>query len=609
MNELRMHGAFVVAGLIPLLFVSAPVHAQEVAGNAVSVDSGVSANRKKVDERWKGQMLLEIQLLEAMRIECPTQADQSETGRGAPIRNSQIPETTTSAKRDEKLTCVEQADQAIQRLGNQLGIGITRRSAAPQDDFEREYERALLAMHQWFEQVVRVLRTPEALTHKGFTEATRQFQRDLDTFKNHYIRFLEREDKRDLSETLFEAGDILIASAYPWGRQVEAEQQIARLAPHGPSTALSATQAARDTAAKQRAAQWNTVQQLVSEATTLVQFLRPPVIPPSKPRLADGGQTLVLIEESREPAAARRPEISVGVAPTTRTPEIRVSGRDIRAPSDIDVMCREGALPGASFVSFSGASERKVATFAITARVAVAMINSPPCLLQVAELLVPIRADLLSTVWGDLRNSSRGDDRAPSVGMTEPPGLRASREGRYADVESSLMQGAAPSDRGMGGETALHWAAAYGHPAIVKLLLSHGAEINAKDAGHETPLHYAAANGQSEVAGVLLDKQADPHAKNGDAMTPLHLAAAHGHTAVVNLLLAHRVRVDVQDIGGTTPLHLACGYGRKDIVLALLRAGAVATLKDVDGHTPFDLAQANDHADVAALINTFVGTK
>jgi len=606
-----MGGTFVLVGLSVFLLLPAGVHGQAVAGNAVATDSATSASHRKGDDLWKGQMLLEIQLLEAMGADCRKEAKQSETGRPAALLNPGVPERMAFAKaRDEKLACAAQADEAVQRMGIQLGIGHPRRSVA-QGSFEQEYERGLLDIHEWFMRVVQVLKKPESdsLTYSGFTLSTQQFERQLDTFQNHYIRLLAQEDNRELAETIFEASDALIASSLAWGRQVDAEELLARLTPKDPRTARSATEAARDVAVKERAILWETVQRRVSDATILARVLRPPTIPPSRARLTEDRQTLVLIEEAGEPAAGRQPGISMGTSPTTRIPEIWVSGSGLRVPPQIEVMCRDGALPPASLSSLSEAGERKLATFALTTRVAAAMTKSSPCLLQLGDTLVPIRADLLAIVWGDLRHGAQGGDPLSWAPSADRPVFRAAREGRYADVESALMQGMSPYERGIGQETALHWAAAYGHPAVVQLLLTHGAEVDARDAGNTTPLHYAAGAGQQEVVVILLDKEADPHARNTDGMTPLHLAAAHGDVAVVNVLIAHHARVDVQDIGGTAPLHLASAYGRKEIVQALLRAGAASSLKDADGHTPLDIAQANDHAEVATMIHAVAATQ
>lgn len=97
-------------------------------------------------------------------------------------------------------------------------------------------------------------------------------------------------------------------------------------------------------------------------------------------------------------------------------------------------------------------------------------------------------------------------------------------------------------DKGM---TALHWAATYGHEAVMRLLLKKGADVQTKDKDGWTALHWAAEYGHEAVMRLLLEKGADIQIKDKYGQTALHLAehgAEHGvehraeHEAVVRLL-------------------------------------------------------------------------
>ncbi len=74
------------------------------------------------------------------------------------------------------------------------------------------------------------------------------------------------------------------------------------------------------------------------------------------------------------------------------------------------------------------------------------------------------------------------------------------------------------------GITALHWAAAQGHGAMVTLLLDHGADINARDVDGNTPLHLAARNGNLSVVQLLLARGANPALANANGDVPIALA-------------------------------------------------------------------------------------
>lgn len=66
--------------------------------------------------------------------------------------------------------------------------------------------------------------------------------------------------------------------------------------------------------------------------------------------------------------------------------------------------------------------------------------------------------------------------------------IRASEEGRGADVRSQLDHGAMVNARDIFGETSLHYAAENGHFAIVEMLLQSGADATLLDLKARTPL-------------------------------------------------------------------------------------------------------------------------
>jgi ankyrin repeat protein len=217
-----------------------------------------------------------------------------------------------------------------------------------------------------------------------------------------------------------------------------------------------------------------------------------------------------------------------------------------------------------------------------------------------AMMAVPQSTD--PTIKQAAPSQSQPSTAAPTEARDVTRLLAAAKDGKRDDVELLLANGTPVHWRGDGGETALHWAAAYGHPSVAQLLIAKGADIKTQDANGATALHYAAEEGHVGVARLLLMRGADANTPNAQGMTALHLAAGNGYDAVMELLLAARADVNAQDDAGTTPLDLAAAFGRGETVKVLLRAGADVSLEDGDGHTAATIARANGHADVASMI-------
>jgi ankyrin repeat protein len=143
--------------------------------------------------------------------------------------------------------------------------------------------------------------------------------------------------------------------------------------------------------------------------------------------------------------------------------------------------------------------------------------------------------------------------------------------------------------RGRSGCTALHWAAAKGHRAVVKLLLDHGANISSKTgigivktgigivktAGGQTALQLSAGQGHIDVLELLLQKGADIAARDASrGAMALHYAAHNGHEPAVRLLLERGTEVNQEDLHGGTALHDAAHNGHYEVARLLIEKGA-----------------------------------
>ncbi len=121
------------------------------------------------------------------------------------------------------------------------------------------------------------------------------------------------------------------------------------------------------------------------------------------------------------------------------------------------------------------------------------------------------------------------------------------------------------NDLSKGGKTALHWAAQRGQADSIEALLELGADKEARTDEGFTPLHVAAANGRSAIVSMLLSAGADVHATAPDQVTLLHLAAREGDAATVGVVVkAAPDLVSAVTAGGDTVLHHLCQGGSVD---------------------------------------------
>ncbi|KAK3293226.1 uncharacterized protein B0H64DRAFT_208462 [Chaetomium fimeti] len=109
---------------------------------------------------------------------------------------------------------------------------------------------------------------------------------------------------------------------------------------------------------------------------------------------------------------------------------------------------------------------------------------------------------------------------------------------------------------------------------IVEMLVDAGVDINWQDKHGETALHFAARFGHAECAKVLLkgtdEQKADLElAENSFAWTPLHIAAVDGHMSVAQLLVEAGADVDRVDSSGWTAKEHAALRGHLPIARLL----------------------------------------
>ena len=152
------------------------------------------------------------------------------------------------------------------------------------------------------------------------------------------------------------------------------------------------------------------------------------------------------------------------------------------------------------------------------------------------------------------------------------------------------------------GATPLHIASAADAAEVVAVLLDGGADGDVRESTSATPLHYAAAFDSGSAAAALAAHGADVGAATGKGVTPLHAAARRDALAVARVLLDHGASVRAVDVGGNTPLHRAASGDAAPAAVALLARGAEVDARAHDGMTPLHVAALKDAGRVARVL-------
>lgn len=163
---------------------------------------------------------------------------------------------------------------------------------------------------------------------------------------------------------------------------------------------------------------------------------------------------------------------------------------------------------------------------------------------------------------------------------------------RTGDVDAARMlvkNGATIDAReGWGEQTALMWASARRHPAMMKLLIDEGAEINAISAVRDYNSHVTA-----EGRAKRLDS---------GGLTPLMFAIRENCLSCVELLIDSNADLDQVDPDGVSPLLLAILNTNWDIAKRLIEAGADVNQWDMFGQAPL-LAAVADRSDAGLKVD------
>ncbi|KIX08437.1 uncharacterized protein Z518_03093 [Rhinocladiella mackenziei CBS 650.93] len=180
----------------------------------------------------------------------------------------------------------------------------------------------------------------------------------------------------------------------------------------------------------------------------------------------------------------------------------------------------------------------------------------------------------------------------------------AAREGKTKVIESLLNANPKLATRtDQDDRLAIHWACAFNHLDIVKLLTStRSFDPDAQDSSGWTPLMIASSlkdNGGEAVIELLLSKEADAKISTNTGATALHFAVSKGNLEVCKTLLKHGASARAKDKRGQLPIHRAAAVGSVPIVKLLIENKSPVNATDMDGMTALHHAISEGNGDVA----------
>lgn len=182
----------------------------------------------------------------------------------------------------------------------------------------------------------------------------------------------------------------------------------------------------------------------------------------------------------------------------------------------------------------------------------------------------------------------------------------AAQNGSAEMTRLLLDNGANPNEVYREGERVLHTAARTGNPDVVTLLLDAGAEIDAREEWHgQTALMWAVAQQHAALVPLLVERGADVNAISArevwerqitdeprekwlppGGMSPLMFAAREGCLSCIEPLLDAGANIDAATATGITPLLGAIINGYYDVAWLLVERGANVNLNDETNRSP-----------------------
>ncbi|XP_077890004.1 uncharacterized protein LOC110597004 isoform X16 [Ictidomys tridecemlineatus] len=169
-------------------------------------------------------------------------------------------------------------------------------------------------------------------------------------------------------------------------------------------------------------------------------------------------------------------------------------------------------------------------------------------------------------------------------------------------IERYLGRGCHVDDTDQKNRTPLHYACAYGNPAVVTLLVKRKCNVDLCDSDGNTPLMKALQYEEEECAILLLEHGANPNVHNNKGETPLHCAIFYRSTSVATKLLSFNADIEARNTSGQTPLLFAIKKKRQMMVEFFINNKANIHAVDDKGRTALMFAVEHKSTQIAELL-------
>src|SRR5262249_1046575 len=184
-----------------------------------------------------------------------------------------------------------------------------------------------------------------------------------------------------------------------------------------------------------------------------------------------------------------------------------------------------------------------------------------------------------------------GANANTAIESGETPLMSAARTGNADAVKALLAKGADPNAREHSrGQTALMWAVAEAHPAVVQQLVEAGPSLKTRSDVYPMTVNFGGAGNNS----LTSNNPPDPRVVDHGGYSALLFAARDGDAASAEILLKAGADPNDTPPAGTSALVVAAHSRNEKVARALLEHGANPNAIDA-GYTALHMAVVTDN--------------